>query len=294
MKFTKKAYTRITLALDVLGRLSTGPHAGYHELAVVKHQIDLYDEIAVEESSVRQIACDDPRVPTDSANICWRAVDLVKELFGIDADVNIAIRKRIPLMGGLAGGSANAAATLSLLNTLWNLELDTARLEGLGRQLGMDVPYYFTGKTVLDSESTGVLRAVPTPLHFVFILVVPTFGVSTARAYAGLDYSRIGSRYSCTEEMLRALETGDRNRVVRSMHNDFEPTVFDAYPELASLRDEMMHHGAQMAVLSGSGSTMVGVARDVEHAHRLKSELQGFEQVDRVLVSSSIDEIHDA
>jgi 4-diphosphocytidyl-2-C-methyl-D-erythritol kinase len=150
------------------------------------------------------------------------------------------------------------------------------------------------GRTALDSESTGILRPVPTPLHFTFVLVVPTFGVSTAQAYADLDYRRIARHRAGTEEMIQALTAGDWEGVVRNMHNDFESTVFGVHPRLAALKKEIMELGGCSAVLSGSGSTMVGVARDEDHARELKSKLEGREQVDRVLVTSSLGKEHNA
>ena len=109
---TTRAYTRITLALDIVRKLSDGPLAGYHELGIVKHQIDLFDTISVVEADSTSLSCDHPLVPRDKTNICWRAVDLVKQKRGVVRNVAIAIQKNIPVMGGLAGGSARLCGVM--------------------------------------------------------------------------------------------------------------------------------------------------------------------------------------
>jgi len=269
----QRSYTRLTLALDIMGRISEGPLAGYHELATVKHQIDLFDTISIEPAGELTVECTHPDVPSDERNICHKAVMLVQREYCVDRQVCVRIDKKIPVMGGLAGGSANAATTLTLLNSLWDLQLDTGELMRLGKMLGMDVPFYFLGKTAFDTEAGGVCEAIPTAVQLTFVLAFPDFGVSTAEAYRGIDYSFIGSKYVATEKMRQFFLANDRSLVVSCIHNDFEQSVFRQYPKCASIKQELIDAGCETAVLSGSGSTLFGIARDRDHAAEIGKKL---------------------
>jgi 4-diphosphocytidyl-2-C-methyl-D-erythritol kinase len=258
-KLSAKSYTRITLALDIVDKIKSGPQAGFHELAVIKHKINLHDIITIEESKEMRIVCGDPQVPNNAANICWKACDILKKTFGISQNVSIAIEKNIPVKGGLAGGSANAATTFMLLNELWKLDLDNAKMIALSRQAGMDVPFYFAGDTAFDTEAGGSLEPISSSLHLDAILVMPDFGVSTAEAYRELDYAHIGRDREKTSAMRQAFAGNDRRGVTGAMHNDFEYSVFRRIPPLALVKKRLIEAGCVNAVMSGSGSCVLGI-----------------------------------
>ena len=273
MVLTKNSYTRITLALDIVRKISEGPLKGYHELGTVKHQIDLCDVVSVEESPLDLLECDDPSVPCDSQNICLKAAHEVRAAFGIDRRLRIGLQKRIPVKGGLAGGSANAATTLLLLNELWELGMTAPQLMDLGRKVGMDVPYYFAGGTAFDSEAGLRLDPIATACSFVFLLALPEFGVSTKEAYSGIDYTVTGRQRSSTEKLQDALAAHDRENALAAMHNDFEWSVFSQFPRLSAIKNELLAAGCSAAFMTGSGSTVVGVARDRRHAEELQGKI---------------------
>jgi 4-diphosphocytidyl-2-C-methyl-D-erythritol kinase len=269
----KESFTRITLALDILRKIQEGTFKGYHELAIIKHQIDLHDTIQIEPSIEMCLECDNPAVPLDSGNVCWKAADLIKKEFGIQDNVRIIIQKRIPVMGGLAGGSANAATVIQILNELWDLKLSRSELIRIGRQAGMDVPYYFYGQTAFDSEATGILTPIETNLQLFFILAVPDFGVSTKTAYNTLNYNMIGLQRSKTDVMRKGLEENSFEIVAESMHNDFEINVFQQFPRLKEIKDELIWAGAAGAILSGSGSTVIGIAKSQLEAESVQKHV---------------------
>lgn len=264
---TIKSPTRVTLALDIVRKLDSG----YHELGIVKHQISLADTITISQHSGAKdiVECDDDRVPCDDTNICVKACELVRKNFNIDERVRITIEKNIPVMGGLAGGSANAAATLQALAQLWGLSLSTEQFEKLGRELGMDVPFFFTGGTAFDSEATGVIKPIDTKLKFNIILAIPDFGVSTKEAYAGIDYTCVGKKISQTNNMITALENGNFNLFVRAMHNDFEFMVFKKFPRLKDIKNDLLSAGCVGVVMSGSGSTIIGILPTADVANKV-------------------------
>jgi len=270
---TKTSPTRLTLALDIVRRLESGPLCGFHELGIIKHQVTLADTLHVESYSCDKIECDNPLVPLDNSNICLKACELVRKQFGIGEPLKIIIEKRIPVMGGMAGGSANAAAMLAVLNELWELNLTNEQFCALGRQLGMDVPFFFTGKTAFDSEATGVLESVNTNLKFHFVLVLPDFGVSTKDAYGSLDYSRVGKSILITDHLKSALEQNSFEGAAHFVHNDFEISVFKRFPKLEEIQADLLKAGCLAAGMSGSGSTMYGIALDGAHAEKVAGSL---------------------
>ncbi len=253
-----------------MGRIGEGPLKGYHELATIKHRIDLHDTLCMEDSDRLSLECDDPQVPCDQRNLCIRAAELVQRECGIDKAVRMTLRKRIPVMGGLAGGSANAATVLQMLNEFWDLGLSVHRLMELGRNLGMDVPFYFSsGNTAFDTETRGVCVPLKTGIGFTFVLALPGFGVSTSEAYGDLDYAEVGKRRSCTERMRNYCLANDPQGVVSLIHNDFEHSVFRRYPRLSVIRRELLEAGCSAAALSGSGSTLFGIVTGPRQAEEV-------------------------
>lgn len=267
-----KSCTRVTLALDILKKIVSGPFSGYHELSIVKHQIDLYDLISVKNAPDISLSCNVEAVPCTPENICWKAALLLKELCDIDKNVHIDIDKNIPVMGGLAGGSANAAATILLLNEFWELGLSTETMMSLGRKLGMDVPFYFLGKTAFDSEATEVLYPIPTNAAFTFILAVPDFGVSTKAAYSSINYELIGKKTGSTEKLMKDLKNNHPD-ISHFMHNDFEENVFREYPQLAVIKSALVNAGCSAAMLSGSGSTVLGLVEEDVRAEEISRKI---------------------
>jgi 4-diphosphocytidyl-2-C-methyl-D-erythritol kinase len=174
-----------------------------------------------------------------------------------------------------------------LLRELWGLDLDKNRLMALSRTVGMDVPFYFAGSTALDTEAAGTLTPVETPLRFDAVLVTPGFGVSTKEAYANIDYSLIGRDRQKTLAMRDCLLAGDRAGVVAAMHNDFEQTVFLRYPMLPVIKKRLLDAGCASAVLSGSGSSMVGILNSPDDFERVRREIG----MQSILVSSCPEQV---
>jgi 4-diphosphocytidyl-2-C-methyl-D-erythritol kinase len=192
------------------------------------------------------------------------------------------------VMGGLAGGSTNAATTLVMLNQLWKLNCAKADLMKLGRELGMDVPYFFAGGTAFDSESTGVLTPIPTDLSFTVILVIPTFGVPTKEAYQSIDYHKIGLNQSLTSSMIDAFRINDKKRVMVSLHNDFELSVFPKYPALLKLKNKMEKAGCTAVCLSGSGSTLIGILDQSDDSSAIAGNLRKLPDVADVKIAHTL------
>jgi 4-diphosphocytidyl-2-C-methyl-D-erythritol kinase len=185
--------------------------------------------------------------------------------------VRIALRKRIPAGGGLGGGSSNAAAVLAGLSRLWDRELEAGTLAEVAAALGSDVPFFLLGGTALGTGRGEVLTALPPapPLHLA--LVTPAFGVNTGWAF--------GARREAPPDapslaaFRAALVHGTPEAIAAALRNDLEAGVVGHYPAIETIRRELLAAGALGARMTGSGSTVFGIARDAAHAQRLAETL---------------------
>ncbi len=270
-KLSVRSYARVTLALDIIRKLPSG----FHELNTIKQMIDLHDTLTFSDSDSIEILCDASNFPTGNSNIIWKAISLVKREFGIDYAVRVDVEKKIPIGGGLAGGSSNCAATIEALDKLWALDLNIDKKAELGRMLGMDVPYFFYGGTCFDTEATARIFKLRDISVMDILVINPGYGVSTRKAYENLDHDKIGKTLSA-EKMRQAIEQGkEKEEIARLMHNDFEYSVFEAYPKLREIKQELIQRGAIGASLSGSGATVIGLFDDEIKARETAADLAG-------------------
>jgi 4-diphosphocytidyl-2-C-methyl-D-erythritol kinase len=200
-----------------------------------------------------------------------RAAGALREAAGTDRGVRITLDKRIPVAAGLGGGSADAAAVLVGLNRLWKLGWSGARLAAVGVTLGMDVPFFLGGGAALATGRGDVVA----PLAgggLTLVLVSPHFGSSTAEVYRRVTPEMLtdGRR---VKGMVEALQSRRAARVAASLYNGLEAVVAPRHPEIERMRAALLAAGALGAVMSGSGPTVVGVARSFEHARQLRARL---------------------
>lgn len=248
--FTLPSYAKINLHLRVLGKRDDG----FHEIFTVFQTISLADEISFEEAHVLELVCDDESVPVDETNLIVRAARAMDPRRG----ARITLIKRIPMGGGLGGGSSNAAVALLGLNRLWELGHTMDDLASIGGHLGSDVPFFLSGGTALGlgrGERIEELRDIAAPY---VLLVTPNVHVSTAEAYA-----RLGAENLTNEVLNRILrvcrsEAESPDFLSGALINDFEPTVFAAFPEIRRAKQRLIELGASRALMSGSGASVFG------------------------------------
>ena len=244
--------------------LRVGPlrEDGYHSLATVFHAVNLTDDVRV--TPARQWGCtvDGPyaaAVPTGTDNLAVRAVQLLGERFGIEELLQIDIDKHIPVAGGMAGGSADAAAALVAADALWSLGLTRADLMTIGAEIGSDVPFAITGGTALGSGRGEVLAPVLTQADFHWVFALQHEGLSTPRVYAECDRLRTGESVPAPEPsgaLMAALRSGDVDELAPHLHNDLEDAALSLMPRLRDVVDTGMEAGACGAVVCGSGPTV--------------------------------------
>ncbi|SDP39115.1 4-diphosphocytidyl-2-C-methyl-D-erythritol kinase [Pedococcus dokdonensis] len=245
---------------------------GYHPLATVFHAVNLFDEVTVTTAPEWGIAVSGPQalgVPVDGTNLAARAAQRLAEVGGVDEPVHITIRKDIPVAGGMAGGSADAAATLVACDHLWGTGLSRSELEELAAGLGSDVPFLLGGGTAMGSGRGEVLAPVLARGSYHWVFALSEGGLSTPAVYAECDRLR-GDRPvpepSPSPEMMTALRSGDARALGAALSNDLQAAAISLMPALGDVLDAGLEFGALGGVVSGSGPTVAFVAESNEAA----------------------------
>jgi 4-diphosphocytidyl-2-C-methyl-D-erythritol kinase len=263
-----RASAKVNLALEVLGKRGDG----YHEIATVLQAVDLFDRLTVETADTLLLHADDPELPTDEGNLVMRAARLLQKTAGIEKGARIELQKRIPVAAGLGGGSSDAAATLWGLNRLWGLRWPRARLQELAVELGMDVPFFLgTGRAVARGRGER-LQALPGGGGYALVLVNPRAPLSTREVYgrvpAGWHAEPTG-----TERVIEALRRRNVATLAAALTNNLERVVEPVLPVIGRMKAALLAAGALGAIMSGSGPTVFGLARSLDHARQVRSRV---------------------
>lgn len=274
-RVTARAPAKVNVHLSVGRRRSDG----FHELTTVFHAVDLYDEVEVVRSAALSVSvigegADD--VPTDRENLAVRAAALLGMETGNEPAVAIRIRKTIPVAGGCAGGSADAAAALVACDALWATGLTRDDLAALAARLGSDVPFALHGGTALGTGRGERLTPILGHGSYSWVLALADAGLSTEQVYDELDRHRDSGPVgvvSDAAQVLAALRRGDPVGLGQALANDLQAAAIALRPQLRDLLDTGKDLGALGGVVSGSGPTVAFLARDDEHAERLASAL---------------------
>lgn len=251
MQFNLPSFAKINLGLRVLGKREDG----FHEICTVFQSISLADEISFEESERLELISDNADVPTDGSNLIFRAARSLDPERG----ARIKLTKRIPMGGGLGGGSSNAAVALIGLNRLWGLGMSVDDLARIGTRLGSDVSFFFRGGTALGSGRGNELEEMPDISASNMALVTPNVHVSTAKAYASIGAENLTNEGANRILRVCRSEVGFTDLSAAALINDFEPTVFAEFPEIRRAKQRLLEHGAGQALMSGSGASVFAV-----------------------------------
>lgn len=282
MTVTYRAYAKINLMLDILSRLENG----YHSVFMVMQSVNLSDTVSVTaaESKGITVTCSEGSIPTDGSNTVYKVTaDFFNETGIINPGIRIDIDKRIPFSAGLAGGSADAAAALCALNTLFHTGLDTAALCKIGVKTGADVPFCLTGGTALAQNIGEIISPLPPIQDCWIVLAKPDRSVSTKEAYAAFD-TAANVRHLDTCGMLYAASQSDLYEMCKKTKNVFEQLI--EIPERVPIKSVMNRCGALCACMSGSGPTVYGIFDDESKARSAADALQAV--VRNVFVTSPV------
>jgi len=274
----RRAHAKINLFLRVLGAREDG----YHEIESLVTPISLADRVVVRPAGQLRVEVEGAPAfaeegPAGGLNLALVAALALADACPDAAGALVEIDKRIPVAAGLGGGSADAAATLHALNTLWGCDVDAATLEQIGERIGSDVPAMLSGEPVLMS-GRGERLAPAEVATFHWVLVGFGFGVRSPDAYRWWDEDG-ASTGPDPEPLLAAASAGDAGSLGPLLFNDLEPPVFARHEELETAKERLLEAGALGAVMSGSGSSLIGLAADEGHARELAAGLDGAEAV---------------
>jgi 4-diphosphocytidyl-2-C-methyl-D-erythritol kinase len=264
----KRSPCKVNLLLNILGKRPDG----FHELETVMHPVALYDTLSFERKGATiALSCAAADVPTDTTNLVCRAAELFRERAKVNEGVSIHLEKKIPVGGGLGGGSANAAVTLLALNELFGNPLDN--LHDLAAQLGSDVPFFLQSRPALATgrgEKIEPLDFFPALRGKWFLLIYPGFGVPTPWAYKNLmpPYGKPDR----AREFIRVLKGPTLEGA--EFYNSLEAPVLRKYPLLQLFQEFLKANGALASLMSGSGSTTFAICADEAQARELERKTQ--------------------
>jgi len=254
---------------------------GYHDLTTVFQALSLSDDLRIAPStvlSVRVTGEGAAQVPTDRTNLVWKAAVRLAHLAGRAPLVEIAITKGIPVAGGMAGGSADAAAALVGLNELWELGLARDELAVIAAELGSDVPFSLHGGTALGTGRGERLLPVLSRNTFHWVLALAKDGLSTPSVFAELDRLRANGdppRLGEPQDLMQALASGDPAQLAPLLGNDLQAAALSLKPELRRTLRAGVTAGALAALVSGSGPTCAFLCESADSAISVAAELAG-------------------
>ena len=262
-----KAYGKINLSLDVTGVLPNG----YHSVSMVMQSVELCDIISIEKSESVSVTCYNPEIPDGKDNLAHKACQLMIDEFNIPHGFDIKIKKVIPVAGGMAGGSTDAAAVMRGINEMCCLGASLEKLMELGVTLGADIPFCIQGKPAL-AEGIGEKL---TPIKglskdFYILLVNPNVSVSTKEIYTRIDNSK---KFNCVNNiaLIDALKNEDMPKIFENMVNVMESVTKELCPRVSEIVNKLKENGAKASLMSGSGATCYGVFDNLETAEKAQS-----------------------
>jgi 4-diphosphocytidyl-2-C-methyl-D-erythritol kinase len=267
------ALAKVNLGLEVLGLRQDG----YHELRTLFQTVDLADELVLERRpSGVTLTCDRGDVPSGEQNLAWRAARDLLAYARVEGGVAITLSKRIPVAGGLGGGSSDAAAVLMGLDALYGLGLGRAGLDPLARRLGADVPFFLVGGTALGLARGDEVYSLERQVRAHVVIVCPERGISTSAVFRRLDAGLTPRENSST--IYRFVSSDLDGFAFRILSNELERAALEEAPDLAELLDRargiLSREGALLTSLSGSGSSYFGLFAEAAGARRAERALR--------------------
>ncbi len=276
---TEADEVRVRVAGKINLALRSGPRRpdGYHGLATVFQAVSIYDEVVARWAEPGQITVtvvgeQADLVPTDETNLAVRAARLLSDLVAPGpVGVELTIHKAIPVTGGMAGGSADAAAALLACAVLWDLDISPEEMRELGGRLGADVPFCLAGGTALGTDRGDQLAPVLSRGSYHWVLAFGEGELSTPAVFAAFDELGLGEpgHLEVPAGLLNALVSGDARALGTHLVNDLQPAAIALRPGLAELLEAGTDRGAIGAIVSGSGPTVAFLAATETEAMEL-------------------------
>jgi len=258
-------------------QLSVGPlgNDGFHEVTTVFQAISLFDDVTVTEgkdgsgTTISVSGQTANGVPADASNLAIRAAQLMMKEFELSTDLEIKLKKEIPVAGGMAGGSADAAGVIVGLDSLYELGLAKDEMEKIASQIGSDVPFSISGGVAIGTGRGDQITTALSKGSYTWVLALSSQGLSTPAVYQECDRLREGLSIASpqvSEPLMQALRAGDAKALGKSLLNDLQAAACSLRPALRLVLDVGIDYGALGGIVSGSGPTVAFLVSDEEHA----------------------------
>ena len=274
---TYEAYGKVNLYLDMLDRRPDG----YTNIETIFQSVGLYDTLTFvpSESPSIELACSDERVPLDGSNLILQASEALRPHAAEPAGYRVQLEKRLPIAGGMAGGSADAAATLVALNELWRCGLDEDSLARIAADLGSDIPFCLRGGTAAATERGGKFHDIAQLAETWLVLLLPGIAIGAGELYnhPKLERSLEHPVEGWTPAFLHAIQMCERGDLARLVFNRMETPAFSDHTELARYKEQLLEAGCIAAAMSGSGSALFGVCESQTAANEIAAHDFGCE-----------------
>lgn len=254
----ERAYAKINLCLDVVGKREDG----YHDLKMIMVPIDFYDVLEMEFAPETTLELNRDYLPINDKNTIIKAIHIMQEKYNITEEFRCRLEKHIPTRAGLAGGSADAAAAIRIINRMCNLHLTKDEMIAVGKEVGADVPFCILNRPAFVQGIGEKITTFSCNPDFYLLLIKPRKGVSTAEAFHIVDEQE-GIHPDC-KAMQEALESNDYDGIISSLGNSMENAAMTLVPEIRNAKQDLLELGFDGVLMSGSGSTVFGITKDVE------------------------------
>ena len=254
----EQAYAKINLCLDVVGKREDG----YHDLKMIMVPINFYDVLEMEFAPDTTLELNRDYLPINDKNTIIKAIHIMQEKYNITEEFCCRLEKHIPTRAGLAGGSADAAAAIRMINRMCNLHLTKDEMIAVGKEVGADVPFCILNRPAFVQGIGEKITTFSCNPDFYLLLIKPRKGVSTAEAFHIVDEQE-GIHPDC-KAMQEALESNDYDGIISSLGNSMENAAMTLVPEIRNAKQDLLELGFDGVLMSGSGSTVFGITKDVE------------------------------
>lgn len=280
----ERAFAKINLCLDVVRRREDG----YHDLRMIMVPVDFYDVLEMVPSEETTMTLNRSYLPVNDKNTVVKAIHVMQERYGFAQNFACTLQKHIPTQAGLAGGSADAAAAIRIMNRLLHLNRPQEELIDAAKEVGADVPFCLVNRPALVEGIGEILTPFQCKAEFGILLVKPRRGVSTKAAFGGLDFDTI--EHPDVDGMKTALENGDYSGMIERLGNSMEDVSLRLVEEIRDVKESMKELGFDGVLMSGSGSTVFGITKS-PHLLRNASEIMRangyFVRMTRIIDSSN-------
>ena len=289
-----KAFAKINLCLDVLRRKENG----YHEVEMVMTNVDIFDVLEIKELEEKKILLKsyNTDLAMDETNLIYKAIALLQKETGKTFGVEVLLEKNIPMEAGMAGGSADAAATLKAVNELFTLGVSDERLLELGASLGADIPFCIMGGTVLASGIGEKLRRLSPLPKMKLLIVKPKAGLSTKKVYESLDIdglNKAGFIHKDVGEMVSVIESDEADKtkiekIAGRLDNILEVPSIRLLPLIVDIKQKMLDNNCLGALMSGSGTAIFGIYENDEDMIKTKEILEKDDRINYIHITNTL------